>query len=156
MMIATVRGTLGPVTGTVEYDGTNVRSVKADVTIDVKAIDTGNASRDPDLRARGFLRRREIPRHDVQIEAGGGGRAGTVPAGRRPHDPRRHQRGHARRRGAFARHQTGKDLRVGASATTKLNRRDFGLNYNGIIEAGAVVGDEITVTIDIEIMKPAR
>ena len=41
--------------------------------------------------------------------------------------------------------------KVGATATTKVNRRDFGLNYNNMIEAGAVVGDQVTVTIDIEI-----
>ena len=40
--------------------------------------------------------------------------------------------------------------RVGASATTKLNRRDFGLQYSRMIEAAPVVGDEILVQIDIE------
>lgn len=44
-------------------------------------------------------------------------------------------------------------LKVGATATTKVNRRDFGLNYNNMIEAGPVVGDDVTVTIDIEISK---
>ena len=48
-----------------------------------------------------------------------------------------------------------KGLTVGATATTRINRRDFGLNYNSLIEAGPVVGDEITVTIDLEIMKMA-
>jgi len=44
-------------------------------------------------------------------------------------------------------------LRIGASATTKINRRDFGLNYNRLVEAAAVVGDDIQVTIDIELTK---
>jgi polyisoprenoid-binding protein YceI len=46
-------------------------------------------------------------------------------------------------------------LKIGASATTKVNRRDFGLNYNRMIEAGQVVGEEIQITIDIELNKPA-
>lgn len=41
--------------------------------------------------------------------------------------------------------------KIGASATTRINRRDFGLNYNSVIEAGPVVGDEVTVTIDLEL-----
>src|SRR5947209_8106620 len=51
MMVSTVRGTLGPVKGTIEYDGTSVQSIKADVSIDVSGINTGNESRDQDLRS---------------------------------------------------------------------------------------------------------
>src|SRR4029079_7810020 len=51
MMVSTVRGTLGPVKGTIEYDGKSVDSLKADITIDVSGIDTGNASRDKDLKS---------------------------------------------------------------------------------------------------------
>jgi polyisoprenoid-binding protein YceI len=156
MMIATVRGALGPVTGTVEYDGTNASSVAADVTIDVRAIDTGNTSRDNDLRAADFFDVAKYPAmtfKSKRAEAAGPGRfrlAGDLTI-----------RGVTKEvtldvEGPSQAIKQGSNLRVGASATTKLNRRDFGLNYNGLIEAGAVVGDEITVTIDIEIMKPAR
>ncbi len=155
MMIATVRGTLGPVSGTVEYDGTNVSSVKADVTIDVRAIDTGNASRDNDLRAADFFDVAKYPAmtfKSKRAEAAGPGRFRLV--------------GDLTIRGVTKEVtldvdgpsptiKQGKGLRVGASAATRLNRRDFGLNYNSLIEAGPVVGDEITVTIDIEIMKMA-
>ena len=41
--------------------------------------------------------------------------------------------------------------KIGATATTKLNRKDFGLNWNKALEAGGVlVGDEVQVTIDVE------
>ena len=46
-------------------------------------------------------------------------------------------------------------LKAGASATTTINRKDFGLQYNQLIEAGPVVGDEIKVTIDVEANKRA-
>src|SRR5947208_3117849 len=50
MMVSTVRGTLGPVKGTIEYDGKSVESLKADISIDVNGINTGNESRDKDLK----------------------------------------------------------------------------------------------------------
>ncbi len=40
--------------------------------------------------------------------------------------------------------------RVGASISTKINRHDWGLNYSKMVEAGAVVGDEITISIDLK------
>jgi polyisoprenoid-binding protein YceI len=46
-------------------------------------------------------------------------------------------------------------LRVGASATTKVNRLEYGLKYNNMIEAGPVVGDEVTITIDLELTRPS-
>src|SRR3954471_21583113 len=51
MMVSTVRGTLGPVKGTIEYDGKSAESIKADITIDVSGISTGNESRDKDLKS---------------------------------------------------------------------------------------------------------
>ena len=47
-------------------------------------------------------------------------------------------------------------MRAGATAAAKINRQDFGVSWNGVLDAGGVVvGDEITVTIDIEIMRKA-
>ena len=44
--------------------------------------------------------------------------------------------------------------RIGASATAKVNRKDFGISYNKLIEAGgAVVGDEVTLTLDVQLVK---
>ena len=46
--------------------------------------------------------------------------------------------------------------RAGAQATTKINRKDFGLTWNQALEAGGVaVGDEVTITIDVEATKRA-
>ena len=42
---------------------------------------------------------------------------------------------------------------MGASASTKINRHDWGLNYNKMAEAVAVVGDDITINIDLEATK---
>jgi polyisoprenoid-binding protein YceI len=46
--------------------------------------------------------------------------------------------------------------RIGASAETKIRRKDFGLNWNMALEAGGVVvGDEVKISIEIEAMRQA-
>ena len=40
--------------------------------------------------------------------------------------------------------------RVGAAATTTINRKEFNIQYNRLIEAGAVVGDEVKINLEIE------
>jgi polyisoprenoid-binding protein YceI len=155
MMVSTVRGALGSVSGTVDYDGRNVASVKADITIDVKAINTGNASRDKDLRSDGFFEVEKFPTMTFKSK-----RAEPADAGRFRLVGDLTMRGVTKEvtldvegPSPAIRTQNG-GSKVGATATTKLNRRDFGLNYNRLIEAGAVVGDEVTVTIDIELSRP--
>jgi len=47
-------------------------------------------------------------------------------------------------------------LRRGASATTRIERRDFGLTWNAVLESGGfVVGDEVDITIDVEMVRKA-
>ena len=46
------------------------------------------------------------------------------------------------------------NVRLGASATAKINRKDFGLAYNKVIETGGmVVGDEVTIILEVEMIK---
>jgi len=46
------------------------------------------------------------------------------------------------------------NVRLGASATTKINRKDFGLMWNTTLETGGIlVGDEVTITLDVEFVK---
>ena len=44
---------------------------------------------------------------------------------------------------------------IGTSATTKVKRLEYGLKYNELVEAGPIVGDEVSITIDIEAVRPA-
>jgi polyisoprenoid-binding protein YceI len=47
-------------------------------------------------------------------------------------------------------------LRVGVAATTKISRKEFGLTWNAALEAGGVaVGDEVTITLEVEFVKAA-
>ena len=154
LMVTTVRGTLGPVGGIVEYDGKDVRSIKADVVIDVKGITTQNASRDEDLRSDHFF---DVAHHPTikfkskRIEPGSGGAFKMV--------------GDLTIRGTTkevvldveAPSPVSKGMKgfvIGTSATTKIKRFDYGLKYNEMVESAPVVSDDVTITIDIEIGRP--
>ncbi len=154
MMVATVRGTLGPISGTVDYDGKDVSSIKADITIDVTRINTGNESRDKDLRSDGFFDVGKYPTMKFKsrrVQPGSAGQFRLV-GDLTMHGVTKEVTLDVEGPSPAVKVQNG-GLKVGATATTKVNRRDFGLNYNSMIEAGAVVGNDITVTIDIEINK---
>lgn len=151
MMVSTVRGTLGKVSGTIDYDGKSAESIKADISIDINGVDTGVEGRDKDLRSANFFDVATYPTatfKSKKVEAAGAGKFKLV--------------------GDLTMHGVTKEIaldvegpspilktpngaqRVGASATTTINRRDFGLQYNRMVEAAPVVGDEIQVQIDIE------
>ena len=156
MMVSTVRGTLGRVSGVVDYDGKSVESVKADITIDVKGINTGVEGRDNDLRSTNFFDVATYPTATFKsrrVEAGTGGHFRLV-GDLTMHGVTKEVALDVEGPSAPIKQQNGA-LKIGASATTKVNRRDFGLNYNRMIEAGQVVGEEIQITIDIELNKPA-
>ena len=138
LMVSTVRGTLGPVTGTVWYDGTSVSSVRVDVTIDVAGLDTANEGRDTHLRSADFF---DVPNHPTitfkskRVQPGTGGAFKLV--------------GDLTMRGttkevvldveapAAVITQAGRNggaptYRTGTAATTTVNRFDYGLKWNNV------------------------
>ena len=155
LMVSTVRGRLGPISGTIEYDGKDVRSVKADVAIDINGIDTQNEKRDGHLRSDDFF---DAANHPVlafkskRVEAGTGGtfkligdltiRGTTKEVALDVEAP-----------SPIVKARNG--LVTGTTATTRIKRLEYGLKYNSMVEAGPVVGDEVTITIDLEIGRPA-
>jgi len=152
-MVSTVRGTLGKVSGTIEYDGKSVDSLKADVTIDVAGVNTQNQNRDNDLKSENFFDIAKYPTatfKSKRVEAAGAGKFKLIG------DLTLH--GVTKEisldvEGPSSPLKQGQNLRVGASATTKINRRDFGLQYNRMIESAPIVGDEVQVQIDVEATK---
>ena len=155
LMVSTVRGRLGPTSGMIEYDGKDVRSVKADVTIDVTGIDTRNEKRDGHLRSPDFFDAANHPKitfTSKRVEPGSGGAFKLV--------------GDLTIRGTtkevvldveapspIIKGQGG--LVTGTTATTRIKRLEYGLKYNSMVEAGPVVGDEVTITIDLEVGRPS-
>jgi polyisoprenoid-binding protein YceI len=154
MTISSVRGQFDKFAGTVTAKGNDPASVSIDVTIDTASIDTRSSDRDADLKSANFLDVAKYPTitfKSKKIEAAGPGKWNVV--------------------GDLTLHGVTKEVtlaveptapikdpwgntRAGASATTKISRKDFGLSWNKVIEAGgAVVGDEVSVSIDVEAVK---
>ena len=155
MMISNVRGQFTKVAGTITAKDSDPASVKVEATIETSSIDTRSADRDADLKSANFLDVAKYPTmtfKSKKIEPAGTGKWKMV--------------------GDLTLHGVTKEVtlevegptapikdpygntRAGASATTKINRKDFGLAWNKALEAGgAVVGDEVTVSIDVEAVK---
>ena len=154
LMVSTVRGTLGPIKGTIDYDGKSLDSIKVDVSIDVSAINSGNESRDKDLRGEGFFDVARFPTatfKSKRVEAAGAGKFKLI-GDLTMHGITKEVALNVDGPSPAVKTQNG-GQKVGASATTILNRRDFGLQYNSMVEAVPVVADEIQVTLDIEANK---
>ena len=155
LMISSVRGEFEKVSGKIVYDEADVTKSTADITIDAASINTRVAKRDEHLRSPDFL---DVAKHPAitfrskRVDKAGNGTLkmtgdltirgvtkevvltveGPTPAIK---DPWGNQR-------------------VGGQATTKINRKDFGLVWNKALETGGVVvGDEVEITIDVEIYK---
>jgi polyisoprenoid-binding protein YceI len=154
MMVSTVRGQLGPISGMVEYDGKDVRSVKADVRIEVSGINTQNVKRDTHLRSDDFFDAANHPYltfKSKRVDGAAGSfklvgdltiRGTTKEVVLNVDGPTPPVKGMG-------------GLRTGATATTKINRLEYGLKWNSMIEAGPVVSDGVAITIDLELVRPA-
>jgi polyisoprenoid-binding protein YceI len=153
MMVSTVRGTLGKVSGTIEYDGNTVESIKADVTIDVTGVNTDNDSRDKDLKSDSFFDIKKYPTvtfKSKRVQPDGQGRFKMI-GDLAIHGVTKEVTLNVE--GPSPALKQGPTLRVGASATTTINRRDWGLQYNKMIEAAPIVGDDVQIQIDVEATK---
>jgi polyisoprenoid-binding protein YceI len=155
LLVSTVRGTLGPVKGTIEYDGKSLDSLKADITIDVSGINTSNEGRDKDLKSANFFDVAQFPTATFKSK-----RAVADGAGKFKLTGDLTMHGVTKEltlsvEGPSAPLKQGQNLRVGASATATINRRDWGLQYSRMVEATPAVSDEVHITIDLEATKRA-
>lgn len=153
-VVSTVRGQLGRITGTIEYDGKDINSVKADVAIDMNGINTSNEGRDKHLRSPDFF---DVATHPTltfkskRVEPGTDGRfklVGDLTIRGNTKEVRLDVEGPS----PVVKGPRG--LLTGASATTKISRKEYGVLWNNMIESLPVVGDEVTVTIDLELNRP--
>jgi polyisoprenoid-binding protein YceI len=154
MMVSTVRGSFQKMTGTVQYEPEAPERASVNVEIDAASIDTGNEKRDAHLRSESFFEVEKFPTLKFVSSK-------VVKAGE----------GHLKMTGNLTMHgvtrevtfdvegpvppiSTDRGRRSGATATTVINRKDFGLTWNRLIEGGGVtVSDEVKLTIDIELME---
>ena len=151
MMVTTVRGKLGTISGQIEFDLANPAAAKIEATIDTAGLNSGVVDRDIHLRSADFL---DVENHptitfkSTRIEVTGettGKVHGdlTIRGVTRPVVLDVEYLGQTP--SPFG------DTRAGFTGTTKINREDWGLTWNMAIEAGGVlVGKEVKIELDVE------
>ena len=152
LMISNVTGVFEATKGTIEYTIGDPNTVKADVTIETKSVNTRIARRDDDLRSDNFFNAEKFPnitfksKRVQNVKPGAFELVGdltirdvtkeVVLKVEGPTPPIKDPQG---------------NRRVGAAASTTINRKEFNINYNRLLEAGGVVvGDEVKINLEIE------
>jgi polyisoprenoid-binding protein YceI len=150
--VSTVRGAFTKVSGSVVYDAANPNKSSIQATIDASSVDTRVEMRDNDLRSPRFLDAQKYPSitfASKKVEAAGPGKL-KVTGDLTIHGVTKEVVLDVDGPSPSIKDPMGKDrLRMGASATTKINRNDFGVS--GL---PGIVGDDITITLDVEMTKP--
>lgn len=150
LAVSTVRGAFTKVTGTAKYDVADPTKNTIDVSIDATSVDTRVEMRDNDLRSPNFLEVQKYPTitfKSKQTKAAGNGKL-QITGDLTIHGVTKEVVLEVDGPSAPIKDPWG-NQRIGASASTKINRKDFGVNG-----APGVVGDDINITIDAELIQP--
>jgi polyisoprenoid-binding protein YceI len=155
LMISSVRGTFSKVGGTITGDPKNPSGLTINATVDVASVDTREPDRDKHLRSPDFFDAEKFPVmtfKSKRVTAAGAGKMkitgdltikgitkevvldveGPTPEIKDPSG----------------------NTRIGASATTTINRKDFNILWNKTMDSGGmVVGEDVKITIDVELIK---
>jgi polyisoprenoid-binding protein YceI len=150
--ISIVRGAFSKLSGTVQYDPANPSKTVIDATIDANTVDTRVEPRDNDLRSANFFDVAKFPTltfKSKHVEADGPGKLKVtgdltihgvtkevVLMVEGPNGPTKDPKG---------------NQHMGATATTQISRKDFGVNG-----AAGGVGDDVQIVIDVEMVQPAK
>ncbi len=148
--ISTVRGVFQKTTGTVTYDPADPSKTQVDVSIDAATLDTRVQMRDNDVRSPHFLDVAKYPTitfKSKKAEAAGTGKL-KITGDLTLHGVTKEVVLDVEGPSAPVTDRAG--VRVGAEATTKINRNDF-----GVTTMSGIVGDEIQITLDVELTRPA-
>ena len=158
MMVSNVHGQIGGIKGTVKYDGKNVDGIQVTANLDPATISTGDPSRDEHLRGKDFFETDKFPTMGfvsdgiIPINGGGFKLAGKLTM----HGVTKQVELSVDGPTEVFKDKKGVE-RVGATASTKINRKDYGIVYNQQLDNGGVgIGEEIKITLDLELQrKPA-
>jgi len=152
--VSTVRGAFTKVSGSVVYDPANLNKSSIQAAIEAASVDTRVEMRDNDLRSPRFLDAQKFPTITFQskkVEAAGADKL-KVTGDLTIHGVTKEVVLDVDGPTPSIKDPMGKDrIRMGASATTKINRNDFGVS--GL---PGIVGDDITITLDVEMTKPTK
>ena len=154
MMISTVRGKFNKFSGTIDFNEADPAKSTVDVSIDAASIDTRDEKRDGHLKSGDFFDVEKFPAltfKSTRVEkvSDNSGRVYgdlTIRDVTRPVVLDVEYAGQAR--------SPWGTTSAGFSATTKINRKDFGLTWNVALETGGVlVGEDISIAIEAELVK---
>ena len=155
MAISTVHGSFHGISGVETFDPADVAKSSVEATIPVGTVDTGVTPRDNDLKSARFFDAAQFPtmifkstsvrkdgdHYDVAGDLTLHGVTRQVVL--KLEDPGKPQAG-----------MDGKSVHRGFTATTTINRKDFGLSFSGMLKSGeAVLSDEVRIEIDIDAAK---
>jgi len=154
LAISNVRGTFPAVQGTIEWNEQDVTQSTVEATIDIASVDTGEPKRDAHLVSADFFDAETHPTmtfKSKKVEKSGDGLKVTGDLTLRgvtkevvldvegPYEPIKDPWG---------------NVKTGATATTTINRQDFGVSWNKTLDTGGlVVGNDVHITLELEIMK---
>jgi polyisoprenoid-binding protein YceI len=155
MMIANVKGTIKGITGDLTEHTTDASLSSIEATLDVSTLNTGEPQRDGHLKSPDFLELEKYPTitfKSTQVERKGeeeyavtgdltihGVTRPVTLSVEGPTPPQKDPWG---------------NVRIGLEATTKIDRKDFGLIWNTALETGGIlVGDTVHITIEAEFIK---
>lgn len=154
LMISNVKGEFTKVTGTVLWNPANPAAGKVEATIDVGTISTREPKRDAHLKSPDFFDAARFPSitfksRQVSKSASGFQVKGDLTI----HGVTREVVLDVEGPTPEQKDPWG-NTRIGATASARINRKDFGLGWNQALETGGVmVGDEVAITIDLEAVK---
>ncbi len=157
MMIANVRGKFSGISGELHRVEADDTQSTLEVSIDVATVNTQDAQRDGHLKSPDFFDVEKFPAmafKSTAIKSTGGGEF-AVNGNLTMHGITKAVTFAVEGPSAPAKDPWG-NLRIGLSATGKINRKDFGLTWNTALESGGVlVGEEVTITLDVQFIKAA-
>jgi polyisoprenoid-binding protein YceI len=155
MMISNVKGQFTRLEGALTLDEADLTNSRVQASIEAASINTRDAQRDAHLKSADFFDVEKFPTlsfKSTRITRTANGELAVA--------------------GALTMHGVTRDVaftvegptpaakdpwgntRLGLSASTKINRRDFGLNWNTALETGGIlVGDDVTITLDVQFVK---
>jgi polyisoprenoid-binding protein YceI len=155
-MVTTVRGQFGNFSADVHLDAENIADTTARIEIEAASIDTGNPDRDAHVRNSDFLEVDSYP--TITFASTGAEQTGddefllhgdlTVKDVTKAISIEFEKTGEAQ--------DPWGNFRVGFEGKAKINRKDFGVNFNAVLEAGGLlVSDKVTLEFDISAVRRA-
>jgi polyisoprenoid-binding protein YceI len=155
LMISNVKGEFTSIKGALQLDSSDASKSSLEVTIDANSINTREPQRDAHLKSADFLEVEKFPSITFKSSKVSKEESGeyAVVGDLTIHGVTRKVTLDVEAPSAPQKDPWG-GTRIGVEATTKINRKDFGLVWNATLETGGfMVGEEVTIALDVEFIK---